>query len=100
MKRDHSKGLKVTLDYEEPNSILSMGAHKPATSFGSLPQSASNQNLQYRNYSFNTLDNRREPATTKSSSLLAQSKQFSELAEQLKQLLRTIRYPANIKSRE
>ena len=77
----------------------------------SLPASTYANDL-HRNYSFNTLDNRdftrdklakNMPSLTVGSdtkSTSSRKQTFAELAEQLKNLLRMIRFPANIKSKE
>jgi len=113
----NQKSLKL-LDYDEPNSILSQGQplttnSKSSRQFMSLPTTNSSL-IQQRNYSFNTIDNRDkhkeklhhvtslplQTVTSDKKSSLSRKNTFAELADQLKNLLKTIRFPANIKSRE
>lgn len=102
----------LLLDYDEPHtSILSQGppqTSKSTRQFTTLPVHLSQLN-QYRNQSCNTIehggnvvknlsDANKVFQTLKSEK--SHKNAFVELADQLKDILRKIRFPANIKSRE
>lgn len=88
------------IDYDDPNSILSHGKSStnqsskrkldPSSTIG---RTSSTQNLKQKSY-FETLEMANRDKSPDGMSI------FAEPAHQLKHLLKQIKYPANIKSKE